>query len=85
MNTQDKEIILGHLHHIQLRCKIIERLAPNPANDGLLCVLLEDNFSDIQFLIAEYCTNGWCPDAPGVAVHHAVGDLLKDMMGENCD
>lgn len=61
MNTQDKEIMLGHLHHIQSRCKIIERLAPNPANDELLCVLLEDNFTDIQSLIAEYCTNGWTP------------------------
>ena len=61
MNLQDKEILLGYIHHIQSRCRIVERLAPDPANDELLCTLLEDNFSDIQFLVAEYCTNGWHP------------------------
>lgn len=74
MNTQDKDTILGHIHHIQSRCKIINIIAQNPANDELLCVLLEDNFSDIQSLIAEYCTNGWSPN-PGEATHHEVNRI----------
>lgn len=61
MNTEDKDKMLGYIHHIMSRCKIINIIAQNPANDCLLCTLLEDNHIDTEFLISEYCTNGWSP------------------------